>query len=165
MEPRDYFGRERGEHLLLPGPAVDSAGGLYQPYTVRIDEIVPVHGGTDQRRFLLGHLFGLLLWLDRAYGDAVRVWLRGDLAATFRPDPVDLDVVALDGGVAVGEGDGWVSRVLATRPHLGPNAELVFDMIRADDDENVVKERRRSALRCKDEHGDPVLTGWWEVRI
>lgn len=166
MEPADLFSDAFGsEPLLLPGDTIDASEQLYEPHVVRFDEIVPVLGGTDRRRYLLAHLNGLLLWLDRACGDTVRVWLRGELASTLRAEPAALDVVALDSGT-MATGDAWVGRVLSIRPQrLDTATELVFDGLHVDAAEDVTAERRRSALRCRDTDGEPTLTGWWEVTL
>jgi hypothetical protein len=55
--------------------------------------------------------------------------------------------------------------MLSTRLRVPGLGELVFDMVSADDDEDVTTERRRSARRCRDTEGDPVVTGWLEVTL
>jgi hypothetical protein len=62
-------------------------------------------------------------------------------------------------------GDLWVARMLSTRVGIPGLGELVFDIVRADDIEEVRIERRRSALRCRDTQGNPLVTGWLEVTL
>jgi hypothetical protein len=164
MPLKDHYIDASGEPILLPGPALDQSDHLYHPYPVSFEDAVSVLGRTERRRLVLGHLGGLLRWIgEAAQGDA-RVWVRGDLASTLRPEPAELDVVALVHGLAISAGNAWVARVLETRPRLSP-LELVFAMIRAEDEESVERERRRSALRCRDSIGDPIVTGWLEVAL
>jgi hypothetical protein len=161
----DHFVDALGEPLLVPGPALDADNELFEPYVVHFDEVCAVLGGSAARRHLLSHLDGLLLWLERAGQGRVRAWVRGELVATMRETPNGLDVVAIAPRDCMAVGDRWVARMLSTRLRVPGLGELVFDMVSADDDEDVTTERRRSARRCRDTEGDPVVTGWLEVTL
>jgi hypothetical protein len=160
---RDLFIDAFGEPLLVPGAAIDLDQRLYEPHRATFDEVIAVLGAGRRRETLLVHLGGLLSWLDRAGGGAHRVWLRGELAATLRPEPLALDVLVLLAPPGLADGDQWIAQVLATRPRLTP-IELVFDVIPEGDEDEVMVERRRSAVRCHDVEGDQIVTGWIEVR-
>lgn len=164
MSFRDHFVDLSGEPLLLPGVTIDHNDRLYEPHEVGFDELVGVAGTTDHRRLLLGHLRGLMLWLDRAAGLRHRVWLRGELAAALHREPGALDVLAIVDHPGFEPGDEWVAEALSTRPRLAP-IELVFDTVDSGEPGAVLRERRRSAVRCTDADGEQVVTGWAEVTL
>jgi hypothetical protein len=162
-----------GDDGLLRHPQLIEVDGapLAVPWPATSQEIWIVLGSVSpSRRRLHAHLVGFVDWFNRAFsGDNERaVWLRGEFAATLRPEVEDLDLVVLYDGSGLTPGDSWLLRVLAAGPvNLYPGRISVTALrhdVSARYREDVIEESRRSMVRVqRPDDGEQVRTGWLRI--
>ena len=154
--------------ILTPGDRLSDVDEIriFHPHRTSMSEIVDTLAIGEQRKRLCLESEGLLGWLTEGLATTTwRLWIRGELVSTIRPEPTALDLVVLAAEIPT-NGFAWSLRTLACRPYeidamysldlkvlRGPN----FDTLEHD------KERRRSSRRCQDDAGEQLVTGWLEL--
>ena len=154
--------------ILMPGDPLSEVDEIriFHPHRTSLSEIVDTLASGEQRGRLCGELEGLLGWLTEGLNSTTwRLWIRGELASTMRPEPTALDLVVLAAEIPM-SGFAWSLRTLACRPYE-IDAMYSFDLkvLRGPDFDTLEhdKERRRSSRRCQDDAGEQLVTGWLEV--
>jgi hypothetical protein len=125
---------------------------------------------SESRRRLYAHLAGFLSWFQQALAGDQRceVWLRGEFAATLRPEVEDLDLVVHYDGLLLSPGHSWILSILAAGPiNLHPG-QMDVTALRHDLEEqygeDLVQESRRSMVRVqRRDDGEQIRTGWLKV--
>ncbi|QGG96795.1 hypothetical protein [Actinomarinicola tropica] len=163
MALEDLFFDLAGEPRLIQGSTDED--GVPEPHAVHFDEVVRVLGLSQSRLRALAHLRGLMTWLADS-GAGATTWLRGELAATKRPEVEALDVVAVVNLGSMRHGDHWIAQSILASPLLLPPLRLDVTVVDPGDTERLKRERTRSTWRCRElTSGEAVPTGWLEVKL